>query len=309
MGNMTNMVALADVLGTREQLGTPGNRIWRTHFLKPSPGTRAPQAFLVEYAPGRVLRTHFHDVDEFQIVVAGHGTFGKHAIQPLTVHFAREFTPYGPIIAGTEGLSFLTLRARRDSAGPRLLPEQRDELESLAHRRPWQASEHLRLSDDTESVALRPLRSLSDDRGLAAYVVGIAPETRVWLPEARGTGGQYAVAVRGSIRVDTGMLCAPALAFLAADDAPLELTGGAEGAVVIVLNFPDPGAALPAARHRPVMAGDKHWRCTLCGLEYRESEGQPEFGVAAGTRWNDLPPEWRCSDCDAPKSAFVRSVE
>jgi hypothetical protein len=54
----TRFVAKDDVANTREQLGTPGQEIWRTWFLKPAPNTRLPQAFLVEYAPGRVLRTH-----------------------------------------------------------------------------------------------------------------------------------------------------------------------------------------------------------------------------------------------------------
>ena len=302
---MTNFVALDDVLATQEQLGTPGSEIWRTHFLKPAAGTRLPQAFLVAYAPGRVLRTHFHDVDEFQIVVAGHGTFGSHAIAPFTVHFARAFTPYGPIVAGAQGLSFLTLRARRDSAGPRLLPEQRELLESTPHRSPWQASAAVDLSADDGAVGFTLLRPLFDPHGLAACVLTIPPRIGVRLPPAHGSGGQYAVVVRGSVHADAREFRAPALAFVAAENAPMHVTGGADGAAVIVLDFPEHRPAVAASAQRATVADPAIWRCSLCGFEYREAEGQPALGIPAGTRWSELASDWHCSDCQAPKADFA----
>ena len=39
--------------------------------------------------------------------------------------------------------------------------------------------------------------------------------------------------------------------------------------------------------------------CSLCGWEYDESIGYPEGGIAPGTAWKDVHPEWRCPVCKA----------
>ena len=47
---------------------------------------------------------------------------------------------YGPIVAGDQGLGFLTLRAHWDQ-GAQYLPERRERLATLPDRKPWQATE------------------------------------------------------------------------------------------------------------------------------------------------------------------------
>src|SRR5262245_18405605 len=75
-----------------------------------------PQGFLVDvHQPDYVIKPHFHLVDQFQVIVSGGGTFGRH--HPITagsLHYADAYTPYGPIVAGEKGLAFFTLRARAD---------------------------------------------------------------------------------------------------------------------------------------------------------------------------------------------------
>lgn len=44
--------------------------------------------------------------------------------------------------------------------------------------------------------------------------------------------------------------------------------------------------------------------CTVCGYIYDEAVGIPERGIALGTKWADLPEDWGCPLCKAPKSAF-----
>ncbi len=44
--------------------------------------------------------------------------------------------------------------------------------------------------------------------------------------------------------------------------------------------------------------------CTVCGFIYDEAAGMPEAGIAPGTRWADLPEDWRCPLCGAPKELF-----
>ncbi|MQA63684.1 MAG: rubredoxin [Actinophytocola sp.] len=46
------------------------------------------------------------------------------------------------------------------------------------------------------------------------------------------------------------------------------------------------------------------YRCMVCGFEYDESQGWPEEGIEAGTRWEDIPDDWACPDCGAAKADF-----
>ena len=41
------------------------------------------------------------------------------------------------------------------------------------------------------------------------------------------------------------------------------------------------------------------------GLVYDEAAGWPEEGIAPGTRWADVPADWRCPECGVGKSDFV----
>jgi len=48
----------------------------------------------------------------------------------------------------------------------------------------------------------------------------------------------------------------------------------------------------------------KQYVCSVCGYIYDEAKGIPEKGIAPGTRWEDLPADWRCPLCGASKSEF-----
>ena len=48
----------------------------------------------------------------------------------------------------------------------------------------------------------------------------------------------------------------------------------------------------------------KKWECQVCGFIYDENKGMPEEGIEPGTRWEDVPEDWTCPDCGAPKSDF-----
>ena len=48
----------------------------------------------------------------------------------------------------------------------------------------------------------------------------------------------------------------------------------------------------------------KKWQCVVCGFIYDESAGIPDEGIAAGTKWEDVPDDWLCPDCSVGKSDF-----
>lgn len=46
--------------------------------------------------------------------------------------------------------------------------------------------------------------------------------------------------------------------------------------------------------------------CTICDYVYDPAVGDPDNGIAPGTRFEDLPDDWVCPPCGAPKSEFVK---
>lgn len=49
----------------------------------------------------------------------------------------------------------------------------------------------------------------------------------------------------------------------------------------------------------------KRYICTICGYVYDEAQGIPGAGIAPGTTWDMLPPDWVCPLCGASKAEFI----
>jgi rubredoxin-NAD+ reductase len=47
------------------------------------------------------------------------------------------------------------------------------------------------------------------------------------------------------------------------------------------------------------------WMCVVCGFIYDEAKGDPDGGIAPGTRWADVPADWRCPECGVGKADVV----
>ena len=48
----------------------------------------------------------------------------------------------------------------------------------------------------------------------------------------------------------------------------------------------------------------KQWQCIVCGYIYDEATGDPDHGITAGTRWEDVPADWVCPECGIAKEDF-----
>ena len=46
--------------------------------------------------------------------------------------------------------------------------------------------------------------------------------------------------------------------------------------------------------------------CTICGYVYDPEAGDPDNGIAPGTKWEDVSEEWVCPLRGADKSAFEK---
>jgi hypothetical protein len=228
----------------RRKLRLPnGTGYFRSEFIaSPFDAAPAPQSFLVEQDPDSVILPHFHVQNEFQVVVQGSGSIGRHPVRPLTVHYTGAHTGYGPITAGPGGLWYFTLRPAMDP-GALFLPESRGRMQKGPKRhllgRPLVVSEDCaRRTGASCEVALAPQAD-----GIGGWMLRIPPGGALAAPVlARGFGRFYLVA-SGRARVTGAMLARLATVFVTPEEEPVEVRAGAEGAEVLVLQFPEAGGA------------------------------------------------------------------
>jgi rubredoxin len=48
--------------------------------------------------------------------------------------------------------------------------------------------------------------------------------------------------------------------------------------------------------------------CSVCGYVYDPAKGDPDNGIAPGTRFDDIPDSWKCPVCGAAKSKFEKEI-
>jgi len=241
------LIATAEAARTNRKRAVAGDGMgfWHTLYLgrtrynmapgEADPPTSGlfPMAFLVEQDAGEVAHAHYHQADQFQVVVAGDGTLGTHAVRPGAVHFAGAHTAYGPIRAGTAGLTYLTLRNGFDPGARYMLrAENRTALRSVADRRHREAVAAPRRDDESGTV-LGP-----DPDGLAAWRYRLAPAAPVTGPAPKDGGGQYWLVLAGSLQYSGETLGGLSCAFLHPDDPAFATAGGPDGADVLVMQFP-----------------------------------------------------------------------
>ena len=54
------------------------------------------------------------------------------------------------------------------------------------------------------------------------------------------------------------------------------------------------------------IADFQEYSCLYCGYIYDEATGDPDNGIAPGTRWEYLPEDWCCPHCSAEKDSFAQ---
>jgi rubredoxin len=303
-GAVSLVVAIDDIKpdqirNRRIKGNTSNNGGTNTSFLKSSADSPDdPGAFLVQFTPGGSLRAHYHTADQFQVLVNGEGTFGRHQIAPYYVHFARAYTPYGPLLS-EGGWGFLTLRARHS------LSSQLDfeKLKQMPERRPWQASQKVEFSATGAEPVLHPLPEIQGEQGLYAGALSVPPHAQMVAPAPTGDG-QYVVAVKGSLVHEGRELKALTVVFLKPGEPAFRIQAGARGVEALVLNFPGVTSQQALVQRVRSAGGLKKWQCALCAFAYDEAVGMPEDGISAGTCWEDVPDTWNCPDCSASKSDF-----
>ncbi len=227
---LTRKARDADSYYATHYMGALPDNVPRT--MQGADGDRTlPQAYLVEQPADATVPAHFHDTDQFQVFVAGAASFGKKAVQPLSLHYAGGHTPYGPIVTKEQGAQYFTLRAKWDSGG-KPMPQSRDLL------KPVPRCHRLAEGITANAANLRTEVLGEEDNGLGATLFALAAGRTETLDLMVAGGGQYALVVSGSVTHGTALLGEYSCLFRFADEAPLTLTGGVDGASVLLMQFP-----------------------------------------------------------------------
>ncbi|HUB11562.1 MAG TPA: hypothetical protein VMB34_06355 [Acetobacteraceae bacterium] len=209
----------------------------------PEPGTLYPMAFLVEKQAGAIVRPHFHQADQFQVVVQGGGRMGVHEIGTVAVHYTDAWSAYGPIVAAEAGVSWFTLRNTWDS-GAQYMPAARAKLREARaryqHREstsnpmaPWSVAE-LRALGGVSSVT-----EMATADGMASWRFRVAPGAQASGPEPGDGGGQFWLVLAGEASCDhSALLPVESCVFVGPEDAALPIVAGPDGAELLCVQFP-----------------------------------------------------------------------
>jgi hypothetical protein len=222
-----------DAAASRRRASSNGTGFWLTSYIganryssngapSPGPGAIYPMAFLVEQDPGAVVGAHYHQADQFQIVVAGSGRLGIHDVAAGAVHYAGAWSAYGPLSAGAAGLSYFTLRNGWDPGARYMeVPANRADLRARprGHR---EVVGHLPQAPD----------------GLWAETFRLAAGEALAGPAPARGFGQFWIVLRGSLRHDAATLGPRSCVFIAPEDAPMHGCAGSEGLEAVAVQFP-----------------------------------------------------------------------
>ena len=220
----------------RDDGGAIGNVIVRDYFGRGHQLGPGPQVYLGEQLDaGSELFAHFHDVDQFQVVVRGSGRFGRVPVRPITVQYADAFAPYGPIVADQDGIGFFVFRRCAATGGWRMPGYAKMVPKPMGRRILMEVADTESRPGDAE-VRSEIIRS-GDKDGLAIELIRMGPFSTCTSPKG-DAGEQHLLVCAGSLEREGRNL--PPLSALVPDPDELApaLAASDEGAVVLVLKFP-----------------------------------------------------------------------
>jgi hypothetical protein len=189
---------------------------------------------------------------------------GRHELARCSVHFARAYTPYGPLAsAAGHDLTLLILRAHADAGEPHLLPAKRAVLEQARANghKSWQIVRNIAFppSQPETDAALQAVSEIEDENGLGAYTLTLKAHREIRLPDAGVSDGRYVLIVSGSaLHAGIDQQCL-SLMFVKPEEGALQITAGKQGLQALVLNFPR------------LQIPSRDWLCVPCGFVYNEA--------------------------------------
>jgi hypothetical protein len=251
------MILTADSEVARQTTRRKTGNGWHTTFIgqnrntleqgeaPPAADVLYPMAFLVEKEPYALVKPHFHQADQYQVVVQGGGRLGQHEVGTVAVHYTDAWSAYGPIIAADEGIAWFTLRNTWDS-GARYMPAARGQLrtaraQNLQHREatapPAPVASEAELARMDRLSCVTVLEQTAD--GTATWRYRLPGGASLSGPDPYQSGGQFWIVLSGSASAGGSAVLPPnSCVFVAPDEASLSLSAGTSGAEALCLQFP-----------------------------------------------------------------------
>lgn len=228
--------ALGETIGNRDFFGGSRERGARPADA-PLRIEDRPQAFLTQRPPRNVIEPHFHEMPQYQVMFEGSGRIGKHPVQPVMVHYTDAYTPYGPIVAGDQGLGFYTLRGKVSNGGAHYMPRSRDRMVRKAGRALTAQADLGPLGElGSGQVRIAELVPATPD-GVQASLCSLAPRATVRLHPNGPNGGRFLLVLAGALEHQGRPFRRGACLFVRPDDAAPELEASDEGAHVLAAQF------------------------------------------------------------------------
>jgi hypothetical protein len=203
----------------------------------------SPTVFLIEQPPNATLVPHFHRQNQFQLFVGGGGTLGKHAVETVTVHYAGAYTGYGPLISGSEGIKYFTIRPVCE-AGMMSLDEARDKMirgpkrhESVGPVRVLDEAGRRAATRDLDKQGEHFLLAISDE-GLGVGEVCLDRGQSMNVQRHAASQGEFIVVLSGRLQFGERELTEWESIFVSADEPFPDLLGAEGGAQCVILHCP-----------------------------------------------------------------------
>ena len=227
---------------TRRAIPALGTVFYKGEWIEGAPGhLLAPHSFLLEQPPNITLESHFHRNNQFQIFVEGDGTIGRHAIGPVVVHYAGAYTGYGPLISGTEGLKYFTLRRVREDGYIPITQRSKNMLpgpKRHASSESWQSLPGVELEEIT-AAEVHSLIPKSND-GLMASAIRLPPDSPLQLEHLQAGEGQFIFMLAGQLVGPQITMSLWEHIFVPAGEPFPKLCAGGGGAELLCFSLPSP---------------------------------------------------------------------
>lgn len=251
------VVSSLDVAAQKREITLPlgGGKATKTLYIGPweKPQTPvvgvSPQAYTVRQAYDNVTHPHYHQTEQWQVIVEGAGKLGRAAVESVALHFTDPYTAYGPIVPEKEGVTYFTLRARSDP-GACMLADRgvKEAIRPSKRRFILKGQDVLRIGG---AEALRARRDSALDvvvepqaDGLAAWMLRLPPGAKAEWPAECGGAGRHLMVAAGSLLYNDKLLPYESIAFADPGEGGPDAHAGPDGAEVLIMQYPQPDPAL-----------------------------------------------------------------
>ena len=199
-----------------------------------------PEVFIARRPPMSRVSPHYHPASQFVVVVDGNGFMGRESLKPGIVEYTDKNTAYGPLDAGSEGLTFFNCRQLSNNE-TFVMPESRSIIPRPQGRQkfadpddvPYQVK---KLPGSGESVEYKLLIG-SEEEGPWAEIFKVGPGQTLQISARTEELGQYHLVLEGELIVHGEILGPWSVRYIQGIPESGAVEVGSSGATVAVLSF------------------------------------------------------------------------